>query len=114
VKSPNRVVTIMLFGLATIAAAAGTDPACRLVCNPSESAPRGWYLLMPVHHLAKGDWVLAHLPMPIARLADTQSYLPIDVPILKCIALRKAMKFVRLAEALSSMDASLLNRSGRT
>jgi len=88
-RSPNCVVTIMLFGLATIAVAAGTDPSCRLVYNPSESAPRGWYVLIPARRATKGDWVLAHLPMPIAQLADTRSYLPIDVPILKRIAAQK-------------------------
>ena len=84
-KSPNRIVTIMLFGLATIAVAAGTDPAWRLVYNPSESAPRGWYALIPAHHPTTGDWVLAHLPKPVAQLADERSYLPMHVPILKRI-----------------------------
>jgi type IV secretory pathway protease TraF len=113
-KSPNRIVTIMLFGLATIAVAAGTDPAWRLVYNPSESAPRGWYALIPAHHPTTGDWVLAHLPKPIAQLADERSYLPIHVPILKRIAAQKVMKFVRLAEEFSSTDTSLLNCSKTT
>ena len=88
-RSPNCVVTIMLFGLATIAVAAGTDPSCRLVYNPSESAPRGWYVLIPARPATKGDWVLARLPMQTAQLAATRSYLPIDVPILKRIAAQK-------------------------
>jgi conjugative transfer signal peptidase TraF len=85
-KSPNRVVAIMLFGITTIAVAAGTDPSCRLVYNPSASAPRGWYVVVPARHPATGDWVLAHLPKPIAQLAAARNYLPIDVPILKRIA----------------------------
>jgi conjugative transfer signal peptidase TraF len=88
-KSPNRIVSIMLFGLATIAVTAGTDPGWRLVYNPSESAPRGWYALIPVRQPATGDWVLARLSKPIAQLADKRNYLPIHVPILKRIAAQK-------------------------
>jgi conjugative transfer signal peptidase TraF len=75
----------MLFGLATLAVAAGADPAYRLVYNPSESAPRGWYALVPERHAKTGEWILVHLPKPIARLADQRGYLPMRVPILKRI-----------------------------
>ena len=86
---PNRIVASMLLGLATLAVTAGADPPYRLVYNPSESAPRGWYALIPARHPTTGDWVLAHLPKPIAQLADERSYLPIHVPILKRIAAQK-------------------------
>jgi conjugative transfer signal peptidase TraF len=85
-KSPNRIVAVMLLGLATIAVAAGSDPPWRLVYNPSESAPRGWYAVTPVRHPAKGEWVLVHLPKGTAQLADDRGYLPMHVPILKRIS----------------------------
>jgi conjugative transfer signal peptidase TraF len=88
-KSPNRIVTIMAIALAMLAVAAGTDPAWRLVYNPSESAPRGWYALIPARHPTTGDWVLAHLPESIAQFADERMYLPIHVPILKRIGAQK-------------------------
>jgi conjugative transfer signal peptidase TraF len=76
----------MLLGVATLAIAAGPDPPYRLVYNPSESAPRGWYALVPERHPKTGQWVLAHLPQTIVQLADKRGYLPIDVPILKRIS----------------------------
>jgi conjugative transfer signal peptidase TraF len=75
----------MLVGIATLAIAAGADPPYRLVYNPSESAPRGWYALVPEHHAKTGEWVLVHLPQTIARLADGRGYLPMRIPILKRI-----------------------------
>jgi conjugative transfer signal peptidase TraF len=75
----------MLCGLATLAVAAGADPPYSLVYNPSESAPRGWYALVPERHPTRGEWVLVHLPKEIARLADGRGYLPMHVPILKRI-----------------------------
>jgi conjugative transfer signal peptidase TraF len=111
-KSPNCVVTIMLIGLATIAVAAGTDPSCRLVYNPSESAPRGWYVLIPARRATKGDWVLAHLPKPIAQLADARNYLPIHVPILKRIVAQKGDEVCATGERVS-VDGHLVAQSLR-
>jgi conjugative transfer signal peptidase TraF len=85
VNPPNRIVALMLLGLATLAIAAGAAPPYRLVYNPSESAPRGWYALVPERHAKTGEWVLVHLPKTIARLADERGYLPIHIPILKRI-----------------------------
>ena len=112
-KSPNCVVTIMLLGLATIAITAGTYPSCRLVYNPSESAPRGWYVLIPKRHLSKGDWVLARLPKPIAQLAAARNYLPINVPILKRIAAQKGDEVCATGERVS-VDGHLVAQSLQT
>jgi conjugative transfer signal peptidase TraF len=84
----NRIVGVMVIGIATIAIASGADPPYRLVYNPSESAPRGWYALVPEHHPKTGQWVLVRLPQTIARLADERGYLPMHVSILKRIGAR--------------------------
>jgi conjugative transfer signal peptidase TraF len=85
VKSPNCTIMVMLFGLATLAVTAGADPPYRLVYNPSESAPRGWYALVPERHPTRGEWVLVQIPRVIARFANERGYLPMHVPILKRI-----------------------------
>jgi conjugative transfer signal peptidase TraF len=58
----------------------------RLVYNPSESAPRGWYLVHPSTDLRVGDYVIAMLPRDIATFASRRRYLPRHVPVLKQIA----------------------------
>src|SRR3546814_4837841 len=67
--------------------------------NPSSSAPRGWYLRRPLHHLRPGALVLAHLPPVIATFAEGRGYLPRSVPLLKhvgavapqCVCVRNGM-----------------------
>jgi conjugative transfer signal peptidase TraF len=82
---PNFIIATMLISLAALALAAGADPPYRLVYNPSESAPRGWYALVPERHPKTGEWVLVHLPKMIGRLANERGYLPMRIPILKRI-----------------------------
>ena len=56
-----------------------------LLYNPSESAPRGWYLQRPAHEPKPGSLVFARLPPNAASLADQRGYLPRHLPILKRI-----------------------------
>jgi conjugative transfer signal peptidase TraF len=58
----------------------------RLVYNPSESAPRGWYLVHPSTALQVGDYVIAMLPHDTTAFASRRRYLPKHVPVLKQIA----------------------------
>jgi len=58
----------------------------RLVYNPTDSAPHGWYGLRPAHEIRTDDWVVAWLPPTAARLADVRRYLPLNVPVLKHVA----------------------------
>ena len=37
----------MLLGVTALVAAAYLKPAARLVYNPTDSAPRGWYVVVP-------------------------------------------------------------------
>jgi conjugative transfer signal peptidase TraF len=57
----------------------------RLVYNPTTSAPKGWYVVERRRVLRVNDYVLAHLPLDAATLANDRHYLPASVPILKRI-----------------------------
>jgi conjugative transfer signal peptidase TraF len=57
----------------------------RLVYNPTTSAPKGWYVVERQRELRVNDYVLAHLPLDAAVLANDRHYLPASVPILKRI-----------------------------
>lgn len=57
----------------------------RLVYNPSESAPLGWYVWRPVHDLKPGMRVFARLPPAAEQLAEQRGYLPSNLPALKRI-----------------------------
>jgi len=102
----NRIVGVMVIGIATIAMPSGADPPYRLVYNPSESAPRGWYALVPEHHPKTGQWVLVHLPQTIARLADERGYLPMHVSILKRIGARSGEEVCASVGGSSSKETS--------
>ena len=58
----------------------------RLVYNPSESAPRGWYRVGLPRDLNIGTFALVRLPEAFAQLADQRHYLPRTVPLLKRVA----------------------------
>jgi conjugative transfer signal peptidase TraF len=78
-------------GLAALAWGAFVHPLPRLVYNPSDSVPVGWYRVDPLHRrpgsptrpLSVGSLVLASLPPEAAALAAQRGYLPAHVPLLK-------------------------------
>jgi conjugative transfer signal peptidase TraF len=74
------------FGVLGITVSALVKPDIRLIYNPTESAPRGWYLIHPAAQLEIGDYVIAQLPHHIAAFAAKREYLPRHVPVLKRIA----------------------------
>ena len=76
----------MTLGVAALCVVAWAKPPVRFVYNPSQSAPKGWYLVLPATRLRAGDYVVARLPSDTASLAATRDYLPRSVPILKQIA----------------------------
>ena len=71
--------------------AAFVQPLPRLVYNPSDSVPVGWYRVEPLHGqsnslprlLSVGSIVLTRLPADAAALAAQRGYLPARVPLLK-------------------------------
>ena len=82
-------------GLAALAWASFVHPLPRLIYNPSDSVPVGWYRVDPLRHrpgspprplppsLRVGSIVLASLPPDAAALAARRGYLPAGVPLLK-------------------------------
>ncbi|HHG5007289.1 TPA: S26 family signal peptidase [Pseudomonas aeruginosa] len=78
-------------GLAALAWAAFVQPLPRLIYNPSDSVPVGWYRVQPHDHRAAslprrlevGSIVLTRLPADAAALAAQRGYLPAHVPLLK-------------------------------
>ena len=85
-RSALRWLGIMCFGVLALVCAFVLDPTYRLMYNPSSSAPRGWYLRVPLTTLKPHTWILARLPDGIAAFAAARDYLPLTVPILKPIA----------------------------
>ena len=74
-------------GLAALAWASFAQPLPRLVYNPSDSVPVGWYRIELLHRqpgsLPVGSIVLARLPADAAVLAAQRGYLPAHIPLLK-------------------------------
>lgn len=71
--------------LLAILAPAWVGPSPRVVYNPSDSAPRGFYVVkrLAVH---PGDWVVTRLPADVIGFAAERAYLPAGVPLLKRVA----------------------------
>ncbi len=78
-----RLLGIAAAAVVLLAAAAWLPWPTWLFYNPSDSAPRGWYLQRPVGDLQPGSRVFARLPADAARLAHRRGYLPQHLPILK-------------------------------
>ncbi|AWB80272.1 TPA: S26 family signal peptidase [Pseudomonas aeruginosa] len=82
---------IAAVGLAALAWAAFVQPLPRLIYNPSDSVPVGWYRVDPQRHgadslprpLSVGSVVVTTLPPDVAALAAQHGYLPVHVPLLK-------------------------------
>ena len=86
-KPPQRRSILLAAGVGIVSislAAFVRWPIC-LFYNPSESAPRGWYVQRPLHDLKPGMRVFARLPPTAAQLAGQRGYLPMHLPLLKQI-----------------------------
>ena len=79
------VVALICLGIAALAWPSVHTPIARIVYNPSDSVPRGWYRIGPADSLHVGSIVLARLPTDAAALAAQRNYLPERIPILKRI-----------------------------
>ena len=83
----RRVVVALLtsLGIAALAWPSLHTSLARLVYNPSDSVPPGWYRIDPPDSLHVGSIVLARLPADAAALAAQRGYLPTHIPLLKRI-----------------------------
>ena len=78
-------------GIAALAWASFVHPLPRLIYNPSDSVPVGWYRVDLQRHgtdslprpLSVGSLALTTLPPDVAALAAQRGYLPAHVPLLK-------------------------------
>lgn len=65
------------------------QPGVRLLWNPTASAPRGLYLLLPVRDLEPAQMVAASVPDGVRSLAARRGYIPSGIPLIKRIAARR-------------------------
>jgi conjugative transfer signal peptidase TraF len=86
IRDQRVTVLMMLLAALTVTLASTVRSPYRLIYNPSESAPRGWYGVGLSRDLKIGAFVLVRLPDDAARLADERRYLPRSVPLLKRVA----------------------------
>ncbi|WPG41666.1 S26 family signal peptidase (plasmid) [Variovorax sp. EBFNA2] len=78
----------MALGSAALGVPLALHAPIRIVYNPSDSVPRGWYVVEEIEDagsLHVGSIVLARLPSDVAQFAAQRGYLPVGVPILKRI-----------------------------
>lgn len=81
----RMVLACMSIGVAALCAPAVVQLPARLVYNPSDSVPRGWYRIGSPDSLHVGGIVLVRLPVGVTALAAQRGYLPAGVPLLKRI-----------------------------
>ncbi|MCO7486977.1 S26 family signal peptidase [Stenotrophomonas maltophilia] len=82
---------VSVSALVALAWAPCMQPLPRVVYNPSDSVPVGWYRVDPLARRpgsspaspAVGSIVLVALPAPAATVAAQRGYLPVHVPLLK-------------------------------
>lgn len=85
---PRTILALAMIGLGLLGLAALARPAPLVVYNASASAPLGFYRVLPVGVLHRGDLVLVRTPIAVRRLAAERGYLPASVPLVKHIAAR--------------------------
>lgn len=79
-------VYLLAISLAVLSLADVTKRPYHLLYNPTDSAPRGWYAVVPIKHIRVDDFVVVHLYGLAAQLAADRQYLPHTVPLLKQVA----------------------------
>jgi conjugative transfer signal peptidase TraF len=82
----RMVLSMTLLAALMVTLAGNVRSPYRLVYNPSESAPRGWYRVGLPRDLDIGTFALVSLPDSFLHLADERRYLPRTVLLLKRVA----------------------------
>ncbi len=81
----RMILACMSIGVAALCAPAVVQLPARLVYNPSDSVPRGWYRIDSPESPHVGDIMLVRLSAGVAAFAAQRGYLPAGVPLLKPI-----------------------------
>lgn len=81
----RSVILFTVLGIAALAWLSKHTFVARIVYNPSDSVPPGWYRIGPPESLHVGSIVLDRLPTDAAALAARRGYLPEHIPLLKRI-----------------------------
>jgi len=55
----------------------------RIIYNPSPSAPIGFYKIIAVNNLKRGDYIIIPTPPDFRLMAAKRQYLPLNVPLIK-------------------------------
>lgn len=107
----RRLTLIVLFsGIFFAMLGTVVTPTHRLLYNVSDSAPHGWYLLVPETEIVVGTLVFVRLSKRVAELADRRGYLPKTVPLLKRVAANSGHQVCALG-TLIWIDGKVVARS---
>lgn len=84
----QRLLIVLFTGVGLVGVCACLAPKTipRLVYNATASVPVGYYRIIPLQQLARGQLVLIRTPQSVRDLADQRRYLPKSVPMLKTVA----------------------------
>jgi conjugative transfer signal peptidase TraF len=83
---PRAILALGTLGLGLLGLAALGRPAPLIIYNASASAPIGFYRVLPVGVIRRGDLVLVRTPDSVRGLAAARSYIPATVPLVKRVA----------------------------
>jgi len=109
---PKRRLTFLTMFLGVTAAVWGVivKPSYQIRYNTSQSAPIGWYIIVPERDLPIGAFALATLPVSAAALADERGYLPKSVPVLKHVAATGGQTVCAMGDKIA-IDGAFVARS---
>jgi len=88
-------------------------PRPKLLYNPSNSAPIGYYSIESKERLEVGDQVALYAPDRARRFADERGYLPFDLPLIKTIAGQSGDKICASGEVVSVPNYADITRLSR-
>ncbi len=112
-KHRIRILNAAALAVTVIVFASVVQMPYYLLYNPSESAPRGWYGVMPIGNVRVDDLVVVDLPEPVSQFAAERRYLPRTVPLLKPVAAVSGMSVCEANGALSINGVGVARASHR-
>lgn len=81
----RAVLALAAFGLGLAGFSSFTPPKPLIIYNASASAPLGFYRVLPISPIQRGDLVLVKTPESMRMLAAERGYLPLKVDLVKRI-----------------------------